>query len=155
MGIWFADYMQRGLVITNANIQGLMRGIMMPFNAGHGLSADTATLKSSYLNNAINIIIRPPSSVNGSDGLAPMSFVLRDIAFATPPNLPTTWACTNVNMDTPGNDGFGMPNYSVPVHVYMYNYKGVLNDNFEIFWDYNRPSGTTTRSGIDGFIKAF
>jgi len=150
-GMWFADYMTRGLVVKNADIQGMATGIMTPVNMGHGLSGSTMTIQDSYLANTTNIYITPARSVNGSGGLAAMTFTIRNIVFATPGTVPAS-SGVDISMDPLTGDALGSSNFSVPITVNVYDYDGTVGDNFAAF--FFAGAGRTTRARISGFVQA-
>src|SRR5262249_9155102 len=71
LGVTADDYMERNLVIQNADIQGMGTGIKLPYFMGFAsnVSPGTFTLQNSYLSNRSNLDIVPPHSDDGA-GLA-------------------------------------------------------------------------------------
>jgi PKD repeat protein len=145
-GITFADYMQRGLVITNANIQGQAYGIDTPMGSGWNQAESTTLIENSYLDNEHNICHQPPESVNGNVGMAPMTLVISNVTFSNPP-VPSNWEVDDINMNYAGSSGsYGAANYSIPDQVYVVNFNGVAGDDFEVYYSQSAPAGTTANS---------
>jgi hypothetical protein len=145
-GMTFADYMQRGLVITGANIQGQAYGIDTPMGSGWNQVESTTLIENSYLDNEHDICHQPPESVNGNVGMAPMTLVISNVSFANPP-VPSGWEVDDINMNYAGSSGtYGAPNYAIPDQVYVVNFNGVAGDDFEVYYSQSAPAGATANS---------
>jgi hypothetical protein len=144
--------MTHNLVIQNVDIQGMATGIDVPFMVGRGPTMDTTVIQNSFLSNRVNIDVSPPRSVNGSSDLSPMTLNITNVKFAHPSTVPQDW-WSDVSMSYVTSDDLGTSNFSVPQYVYVYNYNGVLGDNFQVFYSQNHPADATTRQYIDGYIK--
>lgn len=134
-GLWFADYMTRGCVVQNADLQNLGTGIYTPMNSdtqgASGPSAGLFTIKNSYLANVSNIESPPPQSVNGSDGLAPIQIIVNNDVFDHP-NVDRSFY--DITMDDEfGGGAYGSPNLNLLQVALVYNYNGISGDNFEVF----------------------
>ena len=65
-GMAFADYSQKGLVVKNADIQGLKTGIILPVTGG------TTIIQDSYLRNFKDVVFTTMSTSSyRSDQIAP------------------------------------------------------------------------------------
>jgi hypothetical protein len=152
-GVNFDDYMTHGLVIQNANIQGMATGIEAPFMVGRTSTMDTTVIQNSYLNNTVNIDLTPPRSVNGSNGLSPQTLDIVSDTFAHPSTAPAAW-WYDVSTSYLTSDSLGTSNFSVPQYVYVTNYDGISGDNFQVFYTQNAPSNATTQKYILGKVVA-
>jgi PKD repeat protein len=150
-GITFDDYMTHNLVIQNSDVQGMATGIAAPFMVGRTATMDTTLIQNCKLNNTVNIELSPPRSVNGSSGLAPMTLNVTNVTFAHPSAAPSSW-WLDISLDYITSDSLGTSNFGVPQYVYVYNYNGVVGDNFQVFYSNNHPAGTTTRQYIGGYV---
>src|SRR5262249_39849589 len=74
-GLFFSDYMAKGVVVQNADIQGVRVGIEAPAIAdvrgASGTDAGLFVVKNSYLRNFVNIVASTMWSVAGPSGLPP------------------------------------------------------------------------------------
>jgi PKD repeat protein len=152
-GINFADYMTRNLVIQNADIQGMATGIEAPFMVGRVPTMDATLMQNSYLDNTDNIDVSPPRSVNGSNGLSPMTLDITNITFAHPSAAPKSW-WYDVSMSYIVSDSLGTSNFSIPQYVYVTNYNGISGDNFEIYYKQSAPAGAVPMALILGMVSA-
>jgi hypothetical protein len=152
-GINFDDYMTRNLIIQNSNIQGMATGIEAPFMVGRVSAMDTTLIQNCYFNNTVNIDLTPPRSVNGSDGLSPMTLNITSDQFAHSSAAPSAW-WYDVSMSYVTSDSLGTSNFSIPQYVYVYNYNNVQGDNFDVFYTQNSPT-KTTQQYINGYVQAF
>ncbi|QDV39733.1 PA14 domain-containing protein [Tautonia plasticadhaerens] len=143
-GLYFADYMQRGLVIRDADIQGMEVGIDMPYVAD-----GTTLVEGGYLRNRSNITVVPMHSVNGSDDLPPRRHVIRDVLFAAPAGA----SLLAVGMYYESNVGGTPTNRSQIDEVFVYNHNRVAGDNFQVYYPETAPPNALTRPGIRGRIR--
>src|SRR5262249_50662706 len=152
-GLWFADYMTRNLVIRNADIQGLAVGIMTPTNVGRAMPGATTTIENSYLDNVVNIIVTPPRSVNGSSDLSPKITIISNVHFAHPLTAaPTPWLDISLTNGWP-YDNLGVPNYNLADLVFVYDYNGNVNDDFQVFYADRAPLDAVLQPLINGKVR--
>ena len=126
--MWFADYEQQGLVITNANIQGEETGIVTP-----ELSNGPVTISNSYLRNHTDVIVTTIGSVNGADGLPAMSVILDNDTFDSEPGLPLQ--AISMIYTTSSLGTYGYCNLVQLDQVFVYNYNRVSGDNFQVYYN--------------------
>jgi PKD repeat protein len=148
-GLFFADYMTRNCIITNADIQGEATGIVAPQEVGRDSTTVPFTIQNSFLDNEWNIDIPVIASSNGGGGLSGRKTIIQNVTFAYPPNsLPGT---ANIVMDHTMNYDPSFYNLSAPDIVDVYNYNGIVNNNFQVVYDPSNPSGmSTTAAGVIG-----
>jgi len=131
LGIWFADYEQDGLVITNADIQGTGDGIECPSHQGN----TTFTVENSYLRNGSNLHLFSNAQVGGlgaAAGMSPKKAIIQNVKFDSLPGLPLQ----NINMDFDyyGPSGNNTPNFIQKDQAFVYSYNQNPNDNFQVFY---------------------
>jgi hypothetical protein len=139
-GIWFADYYQKNLVITNSDIQGAAIGIMMPI-----LSDGASVVQNTYLRNATDVVVPTVGSANGADGLPAKSSVFQNDTFAATAGSPLD--AIEMDWGTNGPGCYGPFNYIVPDQVFVYNYNNVSGDNFQVFYKEQSPSFVVPQTG--------
>jgi hypothetical protein len=138
--------MAKGIVIKNADIQGMQEGIIAP-EAGHGTEPNL-TVQDSFLRNLENINVPIVGSVNGcwmDDKLV----VINNTTFAAPPgqslrSIAMVGDVANVSSQCP----------SKLDQVRVYSYNGNPNDNFQVYnpsWAPSAPC-SSTRPEISGFV---
>lgn len=127
-GMWFGDYYQKGLIITNANIQGMSMGIQTP-----GFSDGQTTIRNSYFRNVVNISVVMMHSVNGSAGLPAKSTVIRHVKFDALPGLPLKAISMDYFITGPGSGG-AATNLIQQDKVFVYDYNQVDGDNFQVYY---------------------
>jgi hypothetical protein len=124
---WFAsDYAAKDIVIRNADIQGMQKGIITPeFQYG------TGTIENSYFRTSDAAIVVPISgSINNSSptGLPARTVIVRNARFDP---LPGT---TLHSISTSGGGGAAGNSYASPHEIKVYKYRGNPNDNFQVYW---------------------
>jgi hypothetical protein len=77
-GMWFGDYMNRRLVINNADIARAKSGIQLPSHRGRTGVTETSTINDGQIT---SLTIYPPSSVNGSGSLSPIFSLIDGLQF--------------------------------------------------------------------------
>jgi len=145
-GVFFADYMAKGIVIRNSDIQGMDEGIIAP-EAGFGPEPNL-TIENSFLRNLQNVSVPIVGSVNGcwmDDKLV----VIDNTVFQAPPGRPLRSVAMVGDV---ANVSFQCPSKLNEVRVYSYN--GNPNDNFQVYnpsWAPSAPC-STTRPEISGIV---
>jgi hypothetical protein len=132
-GMWFADYMQQGLVITDANIQGEAVGIESP-----QVSNGAIAINNSYFCDATDVLVTTMGSVNGADGLPAKSTILQNDTFAALPGQPL--AAIVMDYETSGLGTAAACNLIQTDQVFVYNYNGVTGDNFQVYYNQQAAS---------------
>ena len=135
-GMYFADYMQQNLVITNADIQGMEQGIEMPL-VGNGAT----TVENSYLMNQTNIYISTMCSTNGAV-LPARSQIINNVQFAAPAGDPLV----AIQMDYEPDPGGTATNLIQLDQTYVYNYNQSSGDNFQVYYSQQVPSNILLQS---------
>jgi hypothetical protein len=153
-GLWFADYYQKGLVITNADIQGEENGLVMPI-----LADGQTTVQNSYLRNVTDVVEPTIGSVNGAAGLPAKSEMFRNVTFAATAGKPLN----AISMVYGGSAMGSYPsfNYVQSNQLFVVNYNNVSGDNFQVFYREQSPSfvvpmtsGATIGSPVSGLTNA-
>jgi PKD repeat protein len=141
-GIFNGDYAQRGLVVTNSNIQGFANGI----DPGSNMIGNTL-IENSYLRNITNILIETPWSVSGGAAMQAHSTTITNVQFAAPPGGPAYGAMPLVAIDMWYNPSDG-DNIVVPNLVYVYDYNGIRGDNFQVYFTQQAPTYVVPQTGV-------
>jgi PKD repeat protein len=143
MGMWFGDYMTKNVVIRNADIQGMRTGIVDPYFSGY-----PSVIEDSYLRNSTNIAVRTPGAPgSGPNGAwrGPKSLTIRNVRFGSTAgwNLGGLTP-SNISMDYDLHNGSA--NLVVSDTVFVYDYNGVVGDNFQVFYTEQAPTFVVPRS---------
>jgi hypothetical protein len=146
-GVFFADYMAKGIIIKNSDIQGMQEGIIAP-EAGHGTEPNL-TVQDSFLRNLENINVPIVGSVNGC-WMDNKLVVINNTQFAAPPGqtLRTIGMVGDV-----ANVSSQCPSKLNEVRVYSYN--GNPSDNFQVYnpsWAPTAPCSSTRAEISNGFV---
>jgi hypothetical protein len=113
---------------------------------------NTTIIENSFLANVTNIIVSPPRSVNGSGDLSPKRLEVRNVVFAHPPSISQNqW--TDIEMDFVLQDVAGTSNLNVADLVFVYDYNGDPDDDFQVFYDEQAPADAVDRALFDGKVK--
>jgi hypothetical protein len=134
------DYIQKNLVITNADLQSLYVGIIPSTSSGGG----TQTIQNSYLRNYIDIQVTSlwTSNYRADDpNLLPRVININNVKFDTS-NMPTlgSAAPTTIQMSYKGA-GY-VWNLIQSDQVFVRNYNQVAGDNFEVYYTQQDSSFT-------------
>ncbi|MEM7112446.1 MAG: G8 domain-containing protein [Chloroflexota bacterium] len=125
--LYLVDYLQRGTIIRNADLQGAALGIEMPVHrdvrGAMGEDVGITRVENSLIVAVTNLLISSPSSTNGADDLSPQRTILRNVEFAHPPTRQNVFISIN-------GDGASAATSNNP---------NLRNDIWII--DYNRPFG--------------
>jgi hypothetical protein len=149
-GVYFADYSSKGIVIRNADIQGMEEGITAP-EAGFGPEPNLI-IENSYLRNHSNVLVPTNGSVNGC-WMQNKLVVITNTRFAAPAGR----GLSNILMVR--DVAYAPECLSKLDEARVYAYNGVATDNFQIYHSNTAvlprpPSGCTptTRTGINGLL---
>ncbi|MDB3935176.1 G8 domain-containing protein [Granulosicoccus sp.] len=154
-GLTFADYMQRNLVIENADIQNMRTAIQLS-STRHELGATGPdvginTIKDSYLVATAGIGVWAPASVsvNGGSNHSPQTTIVQNVQFDYPAIDLSAASRGHLNFghilmhDTSQVSDPDKMNRNLRNDVWVYNYNsapGVDGDNFYIIPTYQGPS---------------
>ncbi|MFQ5963713.1 MAG: LamG-like jellyroll fold domain-containing protein [Candidatus Scalinduaceae bacterium] len=149
LGMWFGDYLGQDIIIRNADIQGYSTGIIDPYYGGSATRGSTTTIiEDSYLRNRVNISVRTLGAPgNGPDGKQrlPKKLIIRNVKFG----LITGWKLGstpyNISMDYSSQNGSA--NLIQRDEVFVEDYNGILNNNFQVFYKQQHPSFIVPLSG--------
>jgi len=147
-GVFFADYSVKGIIIRNADIQGVEEGITAP-EAGFGPEPNL-TIENSYLRNNANIVVPTVGSVNGC-WMDNKLVVISNTRVEAPPGR----SLSGISMV---RDVANAPECLSKLNeVKVYAYNGAATDNFQVYHSNTSvlprpPSSCTpvTRAGING-----
>jgi hypothetical protein len=148
-GVWFEDYSAKGIIVRNADIQGMLQGIKGP-SSGYGPDPNLL-IENSYLRNWNNINVPTPSSTNGC-WMENKLVTIKNTRLETAPGR----TLTAIAMSGPaqGTECLGKLD-----EVRAYSYNGNAADNFQVYHNSSsvlpRPPSSctpTTRAGITGLV---
>ena len=131
--------MALAIVIKNADIQGMQEGIIAP-EAGHGSPVPNLTIDNSFLRNLQNVNVPIVGSVNNC-WMEDKLVVINNTRFAAPQGQPLR---TIGMVGDVATVSFQCPSKLNEVRVY--NYNGIVGDNFQVYnpsWAPSAPCLTT------------
>jgi hypothetical protein len=153
-GMWFSDYYQRGLVVSNADIQGENTGILTPETCDGQM-----TIENSYFRDATDVQITTMANVNGAGWLPAKSTVLQNDQFDAPQGLSLT--AIDMDYETSGVGSFGAANLIQTDTAFVYNYDNTSGDNFQVYYNQQvasfvvpQSSGGMIGSPVSGLTNA-
>ncbi|MGH7887496.1 MAG: G8 domain-containing protein, partial [Candidatus Binatia bacterium] len=135
LGIWFGDYMNQDVVIRRADIQNLRTGIVPPY-----FMRGTTLIEDSYLRNATNIAvvtIGAPGSAPYGPNMPPKENIIRNVGFGTVNGSVGGQTQYAIAMDYDLHNGSA--NLIERDAVFVYDYNRVAGDNFQVFYNEQRP----------------
>ena len=152
-GINESDYFQQGLVITNADVQGMQAGI-----GPSTYSVGAQVIQNSYLRNYKDIVVTSLwTSSYRSDKITPRVVSIRNVKFDTR-NVPTVngRAPATISMEASTAD---TRNVVQSDQVYVSNYNGVVGDSFQVYYleqaaTYVLPATITNSDGTSQLTGA-
>jgi G8 domain-containing protein len=132
-GLFSGDYAARNLLVTNADIQGMMYGIVVSTNANGG----TQVIQNSYLRNAKNISIETQwTAVSDARNIGPRKVVIRNVRFDTPViGVPQTPLRAIEFAYSAG----AVRNLIQKDDIYVYEFNGNASDNFKAYYAQQLP----------------
>jgi PKD repeat protein len=155
-GMWFSDYLTQNFKLENADIQGEQVGILAPFKVGDTgntqQAIQTFTVQNSYLANYYDIQIGTMYAVTGGGtGLSPRQIVLNNDVFASVDMTDRVGDPQQAIMMV-YRDGGGPRNLNLIQldQVFVYNYNGVVGDNFQVFYQQQAGGYVVPQSNSDG-----
>lgn len=142
------DYAATGVMIRNADIQGMNTGVK-PSTTGTGLQ----TIENSYLRNKTNVQVVTMYNSNGGSWLPARKIILRNTQFAAWPGS----SLKAVSMDWNPASG-STANTTQLDEVLVYSFNGNSSDNFRTYYSVQATQNvagglapcTTVRTGIGG-----
>ncbi len=145
-GIFASDYIESGLVITNANIQGFQIGILSPADG-----VGETLIENSYLRDLTDIVDQTPWGVGGGSDIQAHSTVIQNVVFDAPPGMPLQ-AIAMWYSDVGGT------NVVATDQVFVYDYDGIAGDDFQVYYTQQAPDyvvpATADGQPDSGFVGA-
>jgi hypothetical protein len=150
---WFgADYPAGQIVIRNADIQGMSKGI-----AVSSFATDINTVENTFLANDVNLEVSVLRSANGGGAVPPRTTILRNLRFQPWPRLSNVNLQMNWNVPAAGDPQF---NPTQVDRTFVYQHNGVADDNFQLYFQRQATEPvagglapcTATRTGITGLV---
>ena len=141
-GLYFADYLQDRFVLKNANIQSQR----IAFGPTAYMGAVGQIVQDSYFRNAVNVSVGEMwSSSANALVVPPRNWSLHNCIFVAPPGMPLV----AVQMTAPIIDTAT----ANPVQVdqtFVYDFQGVVGDNFQVFRNEQVASAITPQTQVVG-----
>lgn len=147
-GMTFSDYVQQGMLVMNANIQGMYQGIAV--SAAGGM---TTVIQDSYMRNFVGVAITSLATVSyRSDQMKPRTTIIRNVKFDTqgvPQNNKQDPLTIEMNYGWSSNLN---PNLTQQDRVFVYDYNQVSGDDFQLYYleqasDFLVPSSIYNNDG--------
>ncbi len=134
IGIYNSDYYSRGLVIRNADLQGLNIGVQFPLSVNGGKDL---ILENSYLRNYRNVQVETMYSQNVDDDtyIQPRRIIIQDVLFATPNVTIHSDDPPPLDIDMDYHPDHMSANVIQSDEVFVYNYNRVPGDNFRVYYE--------------------
>lgn len=135
LGMWFGDYMNQDVIIRRADIQNLRTGIVPPY-----FMRGTTLIENSYLRNATNIAvlsIGAPGSAPYGPNMPAKETIVRNVGFASVDGNVGGDPQDNLAMEYTLHNGSA--NLIKRDAVFVYDYNQVAGDNFQVFYNEQRP----------------
>jgi hypothetical protein len=140
-GFYGPDY-DGNVTIKNFNIQGMGTGILPTTKA---IADGTETIANGYLANSVNIDIRTLYGLGSNVSyLGPRTTIINNVKFGALPNT----TATNIDMNYLVNDVY---NYIQTDKVLVTNYNQVPGNNFQVFYNEQRPDFIVPQSMTDPY----
>jgi chitodextrinase len=127
-GYFAGDYKNVGMIIRNANIQGLKIGVTFPTLS----NGEDMTVQDSYLRNYTNVVVATPFNTGSLDAITPRRIIIRNVAFATP-NIRPIGGVPMQDIEMQFLSG-GNRTLIQKDQVYVYDYNQVKGDNFQVYY---------------------
>jgi uncharacterized repeat protein (TIGR01451 family) len=140
-GLYASDYVYRNFKVINSDIQGLKVG----FDAGiigrtNGPVGAAEVIENTYFRNYLDVTFNLQFSVGGAQVVEPRTTILQNDRFARL-NVPDNWAMPPQSfIDMTGNPGGYYTNYILTDNIYVYNFNGVVGDNFQVYYNQQAAS---------------
>jgi hypothetical protein len=141
LGLWFADYQQQGLIVNNADVQGVLTGMDAP-ESGVGESL----FENSYFSDVVDVAVASPGNVSEPSAEVPQSIVLDNDLYAAPSGSPVN----AVDMEYTTGGGFSgnlQINLTTLQQIFVYDYDQVSGDNFQVYYTQQTASFIVPKSG--------
>lgn len=127
------DYLQKSLIIQNADIQGVQTGIMAPIliEPRYTPKIGFVTIKDSLIRAYYGITVIQPWHNNDPSGMNPREIHIRNVKFESLGVSP--------NNNAPPYHGINMDpttlatNLIVPTKVFVYNYNQLPGEDFQVY----------------------
>ena len=138
-GMEFGDYLQKDLVITEANIENFRSGIIVPLivDERNQASAGITVIQNGFLRNYANVLIDTPLHNNNVVGLSPKRVELRNIKFA-PMSVPPLSGITPY-MISMNHQPQTISHLVQENSVYVYGYNQISGNDFRVYFIEQAP----------------
>ena len=159
IGVWFANYMSKSIVVRNSNVQGMRVGVASPFfttdqTPEPGRGDGSAIIENTYLKNYIGVVVAT-SYVRNSKGDAPLkNAIVRGSTFDALSGVPTFQTNPPVAISMNYRMAPADKDPRDPIFVYDFNKKA--GDSFKVYYSLQAPPTVApcheTREDVSGWV---
>jgi len=158
IGVWISNYMAKGVVVKDANIQGLRAGVVSPFYPIRqllepGRGDGSLSIENGYFRNYVGVAIGTGYAAEGESPFAVKHATVKDAVFApldVPRNPMNAPAAISMNYGMSGGDAEKRD----PIAVSGFNAKA--GDDFSVYYSLEAPADVApchgTRSDVEGWV---
>jgi hypothetical protein len=158
VGVWISNYMAKGVVVKDANIQGLRAGIVSPFYPVRqllepGRGDGSLVVEKGYFRNYVGVAISTGYAAEGESPFAAKHATVKDATFApldVPPNPMNAPGAISMNYGVSGGD----TEKRDPIVVSGFN--GKAGEDFSVYYSLEAPADVApchdTRPDVQGWV---
>jgi hypothetical protein len=141
VGIWISNYMAKGVVVKDANIQGMRAGIVSPFYPIRqllepGRGDGSVTVENGYFRNYVGVAISSGYAAEGESPFAVKHAAVKNVTFApldVPASPVNAAGAISMNYGVSGGD----TEKRDPIVVSGFN--GKAGDDFNVYYSLDAP----------------
>jgi G8 domain len=158
VGIWISNYMAKGVVVKDANIQGMRAGIVSPFYPIRqllepGRGDGSVTIENGYFRNYVGVAISTGYAAEGESPFAVKHAAVKNVTFApldVPASPVNAAGAISMNYGVSG----GETEKRDPIAVSSFN--GKAGDDFNVYYSLDAPPDVApcheTRAEVQGWV---
>jgi G8 domain-containing protein len=158
VGIWISNYMAKGVVVKDANIQGMRAGIVSPFYAVRtllepGRGDGSVTVENGYFRNYVGVAISTGYAAEGESPFAVKHAAVKNVTFApldVPASPVNAAGAISMNYGVSGGDREKRD----PIVISGFN--GKAGDDFTVYYSLDAPPDVApchgTRPEVQGWV---
>lgn len=158
IGIWISNYMAKGVVVRDADIQGMRAGIVSPFYPIRqllepGRGDGTLVVENGYFRNYVGVAIATGYAAEGESPFAAKHAAVKNTTFAplaVPPSPINAPGAISMNYGMSGGD----TEKRDPIAVSDFN--GKIGDDFSVYYSLEAPADVApchdTRPDVQGWV---
>lgn len=152
----FGDYTTKGFIIRNADISGMRNGIIVSSHNVGVMTIENSTLQNYW--NITNETTGAPGGI-GHDLLQPRRVNVRNVQFRPLPGVQIRGNMGEILPQRALTMGYRLwgsnTNVILTDELFVYDFQGVVGDNFQVFYTAQAPSAIVPQTGqMDGLTGA-